>query len=59
LLSVHEGEATKGSVTWNGDEITHDNPADIVKSGITQVMEGESANRCVHEQRQAVSTGRL
>lgn len=40
LLSVHEGEATKGSVTWNGDEITHQNPADIVKSGITQVMEG-------------------
>ncbi len=40
LLGVHEGEATKGSVTWNGDEITHLNPSDIVKSGITQVMEG-------------------
>ena len=40
LLSVHEGDATKGSVTWNGNEITHENPADIVKSGITQVMEG-------------------
>jgi len=40
LLDVHEGEATKGSVTWKGEEITHSNPADIVKSGITQVMEG-------------------
>ena len=40
LLGVHNGVATKGSVTWNGDEITVDNPADIVKSGITQVMEG-------------------
>ncbi len=40
LLDVHEGEATKGGITWNGQEITHLNPADIVKSGITQVMEG-------------------
>lgn len=40
LLDVHEGEATKGSVTWKGQEITHLNPADIVKNGITQVMEG-------------------
>jgi len=40
LLDVHEGQATKGSVTWNGDEITHSNPANIVRSGITQVMEG-------------------
>ena len=40
LLGVHEGEATKGTVTWNDDEITHQNPADIVRSGITQVMEG-------------------
>lgn len=40
LLDVHEGDITKGSVTWKGDEITHKNPASIVKSGITQVMEG-------------------
>ena len=40
LLEIHEGEATKGSVTWRGEEITHRNPADIVKAGITQVMEG-------------------
>ncbi len=40
LLDVHEGEATKGSISWNGEEITHHNPADIVKAGITQVMEG-------------------
>ena len=40
LLDVHEGQATKGSVSWNGDEITHSNPANIVRAGITQVMEG-------------------
>ena len=40
LLGVHEGQATKGSVTWNGEEITRTNPADIVRYGITQVMEG-------------------
>lgn len=40
LLDVHEGEATKGAITWNGEEITHSNPADIVTAGITQVMEG-------------------
>ena len=40
LLDVHDGEATKGAITWNGEEITHRNPADIVTSGITQVMEG-------------------
>jgi len=40
LLDVHEGEATKGTITWRGQDITHDNPADIVKAGITQVMEG-------------------
>lgn len=40
LLGVHEGEATKGTVTWRGEQITHANPADIVKAGVTQVMEG-------------------
>ena len=40
LLGVHEGVATKGAISWNGDEITAENPADIVRSGITQVMEG-------------------
>ncbi len=40
LLDVHEGDITKGSVTWKGEEITHKNPAGIVRSGITQVMEG-------------------
>ncbi|MGI9605051.1 MAG: ABC transporter ATP-binding protein [Acidimicrobiales bacterium] len=40
LLSVHEGDVTKGSISWNGDEITENDPADIVKAGITQVMEG-------------------
>jgi branched-chain amino acid transport system ATP-binding protein len=40
LLSVHEGEATKGTVHWNGKDITHSNASDIVSSGISQVMEG-------------------
>jgi branched-chain amino acid transport system ATP-binding protein len=40
LLDVHEGAITKGSITWNGEVITHKDPSDIVKAGITQVMEG-------------------
>ena len=40
LLDVHEGDITKGSIVWNGKEITHAKPATIVESGITQVMEG-------------------
>lgn len=40
LLDVHEGDITKGTVSWQGNDITHKNPAGIVKSGITQVMEG-------------------
>ncbi len=40
LLDVHEGKSTKGSVTWNGKDITHGEPASIVRGGISQVMEG-------------------
>ncbi|MGB1681473.1 MAG: ATP-binding cassette domain-containing protein, partial [Acidimicrobiales bacterium] len=40
LLDVHEGKSTKGSVTWNGTEITEHLPAKIVEGGISQVMEG-------------------
>jgi branched-chain amino acid transport system ATP-binding protein len=40
LLKVHHGKATKGSVTWQGTDITGAEPSAIVKSGITQVMEG-------------------
>ena len=40
LLDVHEGDITKGSVTWNGTDISHYKPSRIVEAGITQVMEG-------------------
>lgn len=40
LLHQHEGKATKGSVKWNGKDIAHANPAQIVQGGISQVMEG-------------------
>ena len=40
LLGVHEGEVTKGSVVWNGEDITHAQPSAIVEAGVTQVMEG-------------------
>jgi branched-chain amino acid transport system ATP-binding protein len=40
LLDVHEGAITKGSVTWNGDRIDKKEPAEIVRAGITQVLEG-------------------
>lgn len=40
LLGVHEGDVTKGHVTFRGDDITHLDPADRVRLGISQVMEG-------------------
>ena len=40
LLDVHEGDITKGHITFNGVDITHKDPADIVRLGVSQVMEG-------------------
>ena len=40
LLDVHEGKITKGTVTLAGDRIENLEPSQIVRSGITQVMEG-------------------
>jgi len=40
LLDVHEGDITKGTVTWNGNRIDKKLPSEIVRSGITQVLEG-------------------
>jgi branched-chain amino acid transport system ATP-binding protein len=40
LLDPHNGNITKGRVVWNGDDITSRGAADIVKGGISQVMEG-------------------
>jgi branched-chain amino acid transport system ATP-binding protein len=40
LLDVHEGDVTKGSVTWNGERIEKKEPSEIVRAGITQVLEG-------------------
>ena len=40
LLDVHDGDVTKGSVTYNGEEIHHKDASQIVKGGIAQVMEG-------------------
>ena len=39
LLPTHGGKITKGSITWNGKDITTANPAKIVSGGIAQVME--------------------
>ena len=40
LLDVHEGKITKGTVTLAGERIENLEPSQIVRSGITQVMEG-------------------
>jgi branched-chain amino acid transport system ATP-binding protein len=40
LLGAHDGAITKGSITFGGKSLVGANPADIVRSGITQVMEG-------------------
>jgi branched-chain amino acid transport system ATP-binding protein len=40
LLASERGEVTKGSIKYQGKVIQHQDPADIVKSGVVQVMEG-------------------
>ncbi len=40
LLDVHEGDITKGSITWNDEQINDKDPSAIVRSGIGQVLEG-------------------
>jgi branched-chain amino acid transport system ATP-binding protein len=40
LLHNHEGAITKGTITYDGQVLNGKDPADIVTSGITQVMEG-------------------
>ena len=40
LLDVHDGEITKGSITFQGGRIDGKDPSAIVRSGITQVLEG-------------------
>jgi len=40
LLDVHEGKVTKGTVTLDGIRIDNMEPSEVVRSGITQVMEG-------------------
>ncbi len=40
LLKAERGEVTKGSVELRGERIENMSPADLVKRGVVQVMEG-------------------
>lgn len=40
LLSAELGEVTRGSITWNGERIDHQNTEEIVRKGLIQVIEG-------------------
>ena len=40
LLASERGEVTKGSIKYRGQIIQHQDPADTVKAGVVQVMEG-------------------
>ena len=40
VLGIHEGEITKGSVTFDGERIDGRDPSEIVRLGIAQVPEG-------------------
>ena len=40
LLVAHRGKITKGSVRVAGDDLTGADPADVVRRGVAQVMEG-------------------
>ncbi|MEO9516636.1 MAG: ABC transporter ATP-binding protein [Paracoccaceae bacterium] len=40
LLASERGEVTKGSISYNGEDTAQKDPADLVKAGVVQVMEG-------------------
>lgn len=40
LLASERGEVTKGSIKYHGQDIHHADPAETVKRGVVQVMEG-------------------
>ena len=40
LLQSERGEVTKGSIKYRGDTVQHADPAELVKRGVIQVMEG-------------------
>jgi len=40
LLASERGEVTKGSILYHGESTAHADPADLVKRGVVQVMEG-------------------
>jgi len=40
LLQSERGEVTKGSVKYRGESVHHADPADLVRQGVIQVMEG-------------------
>jgi branched-chain amino acid transport system ATP-binding protein len=40
LLASERGEVTKGSIKYRGTDISHADPAETVKKGVVQVMEG-------------------
>ena len=40
LLHSERGEVTKGTITYRGENVAHSDPADLVKKGVIQVMEG-------------------
>jgi branched-chain amino acid transport system ATP-binding protein len=40
LLHVHRGEVTKGTIEIDGERMAKLDPADIVRRGVSQVMEG-------------------
>ena len=40
LLHSEMGEVTRGSIEWRGRRIDHQNPEEIVRDGIIQVIEG-------------------
>jgi len=40
LLRSERGEVTKGTIAYRGEDIGHLNPAELVRRGVIQVMEG-------------------
>jgi branched-chain amino acid transport system ATP-binding protein len=60
LLDVHQGEVTKGRITWRGEDLRARPPEAIVRRGIAQVLEGRRvlADLTVEENLRAGAYGR-
>ena len=48
MLASERGKVTKGSITYNGQQVEKLNPSDMVNLGLVQVLEGRRCLSLIH-----------